>query len=183
MNPYVRVSYSEATQKWIPFAKHFERLASPLQRIINYFAKLPRWNYRRGETEGRVMRDRVWVSYNSTVAVDGGNGERGEGVEVEMEDVFAEEGEFGGEEGTWQGMVDRAFWRRGAGRGIQRRATISDLKDKEYWREEGRYVEMDRVAKRGGYCGVRQLLVVKENRAEGEGNWDNLLGMVPPLDV
>ncbi len=162
--------------------KRFERLASPLQRIINYFAKLPRWNYRRREKEGEVVRDRVWVRYNSTAVVDDGNSEpagEGEGS-LETEDVFEE---VGSEDGTWQGMIDRAFWIRGIGRGIQRRATIADLKDKAYWKGEGRYVEMDREAKRGGYCGVRQLLVVRENRTAGEGNWDNLLGMVPPLDV
>ncbi|KAH8653213.1 cryptococcal mannosyltransferase 1-domain-containing protein, partial [Tricladium varicosporioides] len=44
-----------------------------------------------------------------------------------------------------------------------------------YWKERGHYVDVERVATRGAYCGVRQLLVMKEgHREEGEGNWDNL---------
>jgi len=42
----------------------------------------------------------------------------------------------------------------------------------------------NRTAKRGGYCGVRQLLVMKEGKLEeGEGNWDKLLDEVPPIEM
>ncbi len=63
-----------------------------------------------------------------------------------------------------------------------------EKKGKEYWASQGQYEQRERVAERGGYCGVRQLLVLKEegfgdeHNGEGGGNWDNLLGMVPPLE-
>jgi hypothetical protein len=68
-----------------------------------------------------------------------------------------------------------------------KRATIkaSDQKmDEAYWRAKGHYVTTNRTATRGAYCGVRQLLVVKEGELkEGEGNWDNLMYEVPPLGL
>jgi hypothetical protein len=64
-----------------------------------------------------------------------------------------------------------------------RRGLVGELKGKEYWRNEGYYVPFNRTARRGGYCGVRQLLVLKEDRKEGEGNWDTLRGEIPPLDL
>ncbi|KAH9210780.1 cryptococcal mannosyltransferase 1-domain-containing protein [Leptodontidium sp. 2 PMI_412] len=116
MNPYIRTSYSASTHSHIWLVKRFERLFSPVQRVLNYWAGMPRWNYRRLEREGEKVRDRLWIS--------------------------------------------------------------------EYWGNEGYYVDYERVAKRGGYCGVRQLLVMKEGDVgEGEGNWDNLLDRVPPVDV
>ncbi|PVH80080.1 glycosyltransferase family 69 protein, partial [Cadophora sp. DSE1049] len=93
MNPYVRTSYSASTHRHIWLAKRFERLFSPVQRVLNYWAGMPRWNYRRMEKEGEKVRDRLWIS--------------------------------------------------------------------EYWGNEGYYVDYERTAKRGGYCGVRQLLVMK----------------------
>lgn len=54
----------------------------------------------------------------------------------------------------------------------------------DYWAKKGHYVDENRMANRGGYCGVRQLLVIKEGKLEpGEGNWDNLLNEVPPLGL
>ncbi|KAH6696472.1 cryptococcal mannosyltransferase 1-domain-containing protein [Leptodontidium sp. MPI-SDFR-AT-0119] len=51
----------------------------------------------------------------------------------------------------------------------------------EYWKSKGQYIDFERQANTGGYCGVRKLSVLKEGK--GEGNWDNLLDEVPPLDV
>ncbi|KAH8589288.1 cryptococcal mannosyltransferase 1-domain-containing protein [Bisporella sp. PMI_857] len=135
MNPYVRVSYDEATFKWIPVAKRFERLFAVPQDIINRFASMPRFNYRRSEREGDKIKDRKWVSAHK--------------------------------------------------KGSKKRATLGggDMKGKEYWAHEGHYEEYERTATRGGYCGVRQLLVLKKEDDKSEGNWDNLLNQVPPLDV
>jgi hypothetical protein len=139
MNPYVRVAYDASTFSWIPFAKRFERLFSPLQQIITHLAHLPRWNYRRIDRDGVTYKDKRWVS-NTQVKSDGG--------------------------------------------AIERRATLNTgKKSNEEWAKEGHYEEFDRVGTRGGYCGVRQLLVLKKKDDEGEGNWDNLLAMVPPLDI
>ena len=66
---------------------------------------------------------------------------------------------------------------------LGKRGLVGELKDKEYWRKEGYYIPFNRTARRGGYCGVRQLLVLKEDRKEGEGNWDTLRGEIPPLDM
>jgi hypothetical protein len=61
---------------------------------------------------------------------------------------------------------------------------VGELKDKAYWAKEGYYIQFNRTARRRGYCGVRQLLIMKEGEIpEGEGDWDTLLGEVPPLDM
>ncbi|KAL5348044.1 hypothetical protein ACLOAV_006524 [Pseudogymnoascus australis] len=55
-------------------------------------------------------------------------------------------------------------------------------KGKEYWDKKGHYVDVKREATRGGYCGIRSLLVLRESKGEGEGNWDTMLDEVPPLE-
>ncbi|KAL5331060.1 hypothetical protein ACEPPN_000589 [Leptodophora sp. 'Broadleaf-Isolate-01'] len=157
MNPYVRVSYHASTQKHMWLTQRFERLFAVPQAIINGFAKMPRYNYRREEVEGEAVEDRVWV----TSTAGEGDDETGH--------------EFGGEDSTWQGS--------GVEKSKSKRATIGKGKGKEYWENEGKYVDFNRKANRGGYCGVRKLSVLKESKGEGEGNWDNLLDEVPPLEV
>ena len=163
MNPYVRTAYSAGAFKYIWLAKRFERIFAPLQRVLNVFAHLPRWNYRRGEIEGHVYPDRLWISNHATRTEEQAIAEA-----EEEEDVS----EIGSAEGQWQG-----------GRGMVRRATLGKVKGKEYWKNEGYYVDFNRTAKRGGYCGVRQLLVLKEGNKGDGGNWDNLLDQVPPFDL
>ncbi|RDL34422.1 Uncharacterized protein BP5553_07550 [Venustampulla echinocandica] len=65
-----------------------------------------------------------------------------------------------------------------------KREIIGEPLDRDYWATKGHYVDFNRTATRGAYCGVRQLLVMKEGKLkEGEGNWDNLLNEVPPVDL
>ncbi|TVY90868.1 hypothetical protein LAWI1_G005177 [Lachnellula willkommii] len=167
MNPYVRVSYDATTQKHINIAKRFERLFAIPQAIINHFAHMPVFNARRAELEGEIIKDRLWVSLQNDT------------MDAELE---RSEKEFGGEESTWQGT------------GVERRAEetskpakreiIGAQLGKDYWLNKGYYVDYNRTATRGAYCGVRQLLVVKEGKLkEGEGNWDNLLNELPPLGL
>lgn len=81
------------------------------------------------------------------------------------------EADFGDADTTWQGS------------GVAKRDTIGSFEGKEVWDGEGHYVDYDRVARRGGFCEVRQLLVLKEGHlVDGERNWDNLRNMVPPLE-
>ena len=61
MNPYVRVLYGASTLKYIWLVHRFERLLAVPQLIINRFAHMPTYNYRRNEVEGEVMEDRMWV--------------------------------------------------------------------------------------------------------------------------
>ncbi|KFY30751.1 hypothetical protein V493_01697 [Pseudogymnoascus sp. VKM F-4281 (FW-2241)] len=63
-----------------------------------------------------------------------------------------------------------------------KRGTPGGGKGKVYWDKKGHYVDVKREATRGGYCGVRSLLVLKESKGEGEGNWDTMLDEVPPLE-
>ncbi|KAH6712546.1 cryptococcal mannosyltransferase 1-domain-containing protein [Leptodontidium sp. MPI-SDFR-AT-0119] len=171
MNPYVRTSYSASTHSHIWLAKRFERLFSPVQRVLNYWAGMPRWNYRRLEREGEKVRDRLWISVHSNLT-------EGEAV-FRAEHEFDFESESESESGGEGGKVER-----GLEKGLEKRETLGVVRGKEYWGNEGYYVDYERVAKRGGYCGVRQLLVMKEGSVgEGEGNWDNLLDRVPPFDV
>ncbi|KAG9246782.1 cryptococcal mannosyltransferase 1-domain-containing protein [Calycina marina] len=156
MNPYVRVAYNEMTFRFIPFAKRFERLFALPQDVIGRLAKLPRLNYRRGEKEGEKVRDRVWV-VNKKVEKEKG----------------------------WKEMLRIGGRATGGVGGLQGRATLGAgaTKSKEYWAQEGHYEDIERTAERGGYCGVRQLLVLKKEGDETPGNWDNLLDQVPPLEV
>ena len=161
MNPYVRTSYSASTHRHIWLAKRFERLFSPIQRVLNYWAGMPRWNYRRTEREGEKVKDRVWVSVHSNLT-------EGEAVGRAEQGWAFDDDEEGGS----------------GKRGLDRREVLGKVRGKEYWDNEGYYVDYERTAKRGGYCGVRQLLVMKEGKVEeGEGNWDNLLDRVPPIDI
>ncbi len=156
MNPFVRVAYDASSFKNIWLAKRFERSFALPQRIINYFAKMPRFNYRRTEQEGQIVEDKLWISVHSNL--------------TEQESIAAAQ------------KLD--FSSTNNEHGIAERATLGHIQGKDYWADQGHYVEYKRTAKRGGYCGVRQLLVVKEGRLkDGEGNWDNLLSMVPPVDV
>ncbi|KAE9367434.1 glycosyltransferase family 69 protein [Stipitochalara longipes BDJ] len=157
MNPFVRVSYSASTQRSIWLAKRFEALFSIPQALINKAAHMPRFNPRRAEIPGQVIQDRLWISSQSGKS--------------EEEQVALAMAEFGSGLAL---MKDR---------GVERRGLVGELRDKEYWQKEGYYIPFNRTARRGGYCGVRQLLVLKEDRKEGEGNWDTLRGEIPPLDL
>lgn len=166
MNPFVRVAYDAQTFRHISLAIRFEALFAIPQRIINYFASMPRYNYRRSEIQGQTISDKLWIDVHSDLTeaeyVALASMEAGSVLERELK------GRELGERGT----------------GIGKRETIKATKTSEWWREQGYYVDFNRTARRGGYCGVRQLLVVKEGRlAEGEGNWDNLMGVVPPLGI
>ncbi|KAK6597421.1 glycosyltransferase family 69 protein [Botrytis cinerea] len=69
----------------------------------------------------------------------------------------------------------------------KRQITQSDnalAKPKGYWEREGRYVDYERVARKGGYCGVRQLTILREGVIGiGEKGWVNLRGEVPPREA
>ncbi|KAN0095703.1 glycosyltransferase family 69 protein [Hyaloscypha variabilis] len=165
MNPFVRVSYSASTQRSIWLAKRFEALFALLQALINTLAHMPRFNPRRAEVEGQVIEDRLWISLQS-----------GKSEEAQVAVAMAEFGS--GSASTSQRNLE------GVGeRGVEKRGQVGNLHDKEYWHNEGYYIPFNRTARRGGYCGVRQLLVLKEERVEGEGNWDTLRGEIPPLDL
>lgn len=171
MNPYVRVAYDKKTFGMLSFGKRVERLFSLPQRIINYYAKMPHFNIRRTEIEGEIILDKEWVSTVSSSSPSFAPPTHNHAQD--LEDEFSSP-EFGSEEGTWQGSGSSKSK-------LVRKATLGHSMGMEYWKERGHYVDVERVATRGAYCGVRQLLVMKEgHREEGEGNWDNLLGEVPP---
>jgi hypothetical protein len=159
LNPFVRTAYSESAHQHIELAKRFERLFSPIQRILNYFAHMPRFNYRRAEKEGQIFQDQLWISVHSNMTEEQSIALAAAGHDPStIEDIEGIDGN------------------------LQKRATLGKVQGKEYWANEGYYVPFNRTARRGGYCGVRQLLVLKEGATEG-GNWDNLLDKVPPVDV
>ncbi|KAI6247445.1 hypothetical protein HI914_04535 [Erysiphe necator] len=152
MNPYVRTAYSAQALAWIPFTKRFERLMAPIQLTINWFAKMPRYNYRRTEEPGQVIVDRVWVSYNTNQnATNKGHGN------------------------------SSSYLRHSRSHSLGNPSTL--------WHQQGYYKNVERASKNGGYCGVRQLMVLKEagytheNNNKGGKNWDNLLNSVPPLNI
>lgn len=159
MNPFVRVAYDTHSFKWMWLTKRFERAFALPQKIINYFASMPRFNYRRTEKEGQSIPDELWISVHSNL--------------TEAESIAAAQA--------------TSFDESIKSSDVQKRATLGKVQGKEYWANEGYYVDYTRKARRGGYCGVRQLLVFKESflagHDEGGGNWDNLLNVVPPLHI
>lgn len=158
MNPFVRVSYDAKSFGHIAFVKRFERLFTFWSWIINYFAHMPRFNARRTEVEGEVIKDRLWISSNATNTTTANN--------------------------TTTNKQDRWASRRSYPRSINARSTAGKEGEWEEWKSRGHYEDYNRTATRGGYCGVRQLLVLKEGKLEvGEGNWENLLSTVPPLET
>jgi hypothetical protein len=172
MNPFVRVSYSARTQKWIWLAKRFEALLPLLQDIINRFAHMPRFNPRRAEVPGQIIPSKLWIS-----SVSG----KSEEEQVRIAEESWNRGIADGKVGFGESRVGIPTMRG-------KRALVGKVHDKSYWEKEGYYIPFNRTARRGGYCGVRQLLVLKEGeKGEGEGdgggNWDTLLGEIPPLDL
>lgn len=61
MNPYVRVAYSDTTLRWLSFTRHFERILSPVQKLLSFMANRPPYNPRRLDIAGTEVTDRVWV--------------------------------------------------------------------------------------------------------------------------
>jgi len=171
MNPYVRVSYDSGTHSLLWLTKRFERLFIIPQSIISYFAHMPHYNQRRLETDGDMIHDRLWVPSNSTLSQTQTQTQTPTDVLPETPTV-----EFGSEDTTWQGTDVQLQKRKIVGTGKGR-------KYEGYWEGKGHYVDFVRVAGSGGYCGLRQLTVLKEGPLKaGEGNWDNLRDEVPPLE-
>lgn len=61
MNPYIRVAYSDTTLRWLSFTRHFERILSPVQKLLSFMANRPPYNPRRLDIAGTEVTDRVWV--------------------------------------------------------------------------------------------------------------------------
>jgi hypothetical protein len=57
-------------------------------------------------------------------------------------------------------------------KGLVYNATGEDLK--------GHYAQVSRIAKPGGFCGGRQLLVINEHPDHGEGRWGKIFAPRPP---
>ncbi|KAI5290559.1 hypothetical protein KEM54_001196 [Ascosphaera aggregata] len=65
MNPFIRVAYDSRTLFWLGFTRRFERLYSPIQRVVNSLAGLPRYNPRRTERAGETVKDVVYAMKSS----------------------------------------------------------------------------------------------------------------------
>ncbi|RAH43452.1 glycosyltransferase family 69 protein [Aspergillus brunneoviolaceus CBS 621.78] len=61
MNPYVRTAYTERSFRWLRTTRRFERLYSLVHGIVSRLAGFPRFNPRRTEIAGEVVRERMWV--------------------------------------------------------------------------------------------------------------------------
>ncbi|KAB8291543.1 hypothetical protein EYC80_006344 [Monilinia laxa] len=213
MNPFVRVAYDEKSFRNIKYAKRIERLFVPWQAIINHFAHLPRFNDRREEKEGDVVQDRLWIPNSFTpeqekAMIDlqkdfgGKYGSAPQSADVQRQDRR----DLGDEESTWQGfdslqLSSASSYFSAIVGGLKSRAQVSRpsrimhakrqmtpsegaiAKPKGYWEKEGHYVDYERVARKGGYCGVRQLTMLREGIiGVGEKGWENLRGEVPPRE-
>ncbi|PYH88507.1 hypothetical protein BO71DRAFT_338688, partial [Aspergillus ellipticus CBS 707.79] len=61
MNPFVRVADDDRSHSWLWVTRRFERLYPIAHRVGSYLAGFPRYNPRRTETPGQVVRGKVWV--------------------------------------------------------------------------------------------------------------------------
>ena len=166
LNPYIRVSYSASTHAWLPFTKRFERLFAPIQIIFaNPIGHMPRPNPRRSEREGEIIHDRRWVRLNPLSSSNQSSSKE-------------HPHEIGSEDGTWQGDHNGMIGKRSNEKHTTQRPA-------SYWENEGFYEDYERLATRDGYCGTRQLTVMKD-RSRGTGDdgglWDKLVDEVPPLE-
>lgn len=213
MNPFVRVAYDAKSFSYIKYAQRFERLFAPWQAIINHFAHLPRFNDRRTEKEGDIVEDRLWVPNSFTkereqamIDLQRNFGRKyGSALDsTEIETKTQDKRDLGDEESTWQGFdSSSSSYFSSLVRSLKSRAEIPPpsrimhakrqitsnprdgkmAKPKGYWEREGRYVDYERVARKGGYCGVRQLTILREGViGVGEKGWENLRGEVPPRE-
>jgi hypothetical protein len=157
MNPYVRVSYDATTHSRLWIARRFERLATLPQWIINYLARLPTLNPRRTEIAGQVYDDRVWAPRNESQAT-----RRDEFPGPALEVV--------------------ASWPRAVvGGGRHGRLEKRGASANDFWHTAGHFVDYARTAERGGFCGTRVLLALREGSWE-HGNWEVLDQEMPPLE-
>jgi len=61
VNPYIRVAYDESTFRWLGFSRRFERLYSPIHRLVNWIAKMPFSSPRREEIAGQEVVHEAWI--------------------------------------------------------------------------------------------------------------------------
>ncbi|KAL2109622.1 hypothetical protein VUR80DRAFT_2236 [Thermomyces stellatus] len=61
VNPYVRVAYSERVLRLIPYVRRFERLFSPVQRLISRLVSLPTHNPHREVAQGEPFLEEVFT--------------------------------------------------------------------------------------------------------------------------
>ncbi|KAI9641419.1 hypothetical protein NHQ30_010222 [Ciborinia camelliae] len=213
MNPFVRVAYDVKSFNNIKYAMRFERLFVPWQAIINHFAHLPKFNNRRAEQEGDIVQDRLWIPNSFTpeqeqamIDLQKDFGGKYASATSSAVNKTHETRDLGDEDSTWQGFNSlqvssaSSYFSAIVG-GLKSRSENSRpsrimhakrqmtpydgsiAKPKGYWIKEGHYVDYERVARKGGYCGVRQLTILKEGViAPGEKGWVNLRGEVPPRE-
>ncbi|OQN97964.1 hypothetical protein B0A48_16269 [Cryoendolithus antarcticus] len=103
MNPYVRVAYTPATLRYLPFTRRFERLYPWIHHLINVLANRPGYNPRRLQVEGEKVRDVVWSKergvFESVERVAGAGGFCGGRMMEYLKEGKEGEGEGGGKWG------------------------------------------------------------------------------------
>ncbi|KAL9614628.1 MAG: hypothetical protein Q9167_000916 [Letrouitia subvulpina] len=62
INPYVRVAYSSWTLKLLRTTRRIERLYTIPHSLINFLARMPRFNPRRTKLAGQEMKEKVWIA-------------------------------------------------------------------------------------------------------------------------
>ena len=102
MNPFVRVAYDERSHSWLWVTRRFEKLYPLVHNIVNHMAGLPRYNPRRSEIPGQLVKDTLWVPD----ATDARGGAFREVERVAGNDGFCADG-FGGYRGLSVIVEDR----------------------------------------------------------------------------
>ena len=159
LNPYVRVAYSEATWRWLPFVRRFERAFEMYQRIATRAGPWPEYNPRRTHQPGQLINETIWVT-------DTSSSDLSFNVTVTEFDVDA--------------YLDHMDTNPGA-HGIH----ISALSPSPL--TFGHWATIERPAPVGGFCGQRKMFVMKNNlkeaNSDGSGkNWDKITIPAPTIE-
>ena len=160
MNPYVRVSYDATSFSRLWIAHRFERLFVLPQRLVSHFAGLPWPNFRRLEVEGGVYTDRLWAPKEDAQR-------RGEEEEGSDDNTRTPERNNNNTISSQPRIAPRSNYH---------------WDPSDFWHREGHFVSHERTAERGGYCGVRALLVLREGSWE-HGNWEVFDSAIPPTET
>lgn len=133
MNPYIRVSYSADSFKWLEFTRRFERLYTIPQHFVNWIANRPPFQPRRTAKPGELVEHREWMY---------------DGAVFEPTNPFEDNDED-----------------------VEKRDVANLMLNIQL---NGHWESVERRAAPGGFCGGRQLLVLKKEWAPGERIWERI---------
>ncbi|KAH6664171.1 cryptococcal mannosyltransferase 1-domain-containing protein [Halenospora varia] len=155
MNPFVRVTYKASTYRLLPLMRRLERLFIIPNALINHFTHMPDYNPRRDEIPESTVFEWTWV-YDRTTSPSSSSTTP---VPQKLGHDF-----YGEHEKAHPTPKE-----------------ILEVQHHELWKTKGHFEHVNRTATRDGFCGMRQLLVIREGGVVSPNtgtNWEN--AVIPP---